>query len=319
MIWSELSQRMVQWSDRVALRVGELHITYSELLGLVESVSCSWDESDGRFIRYALIKQPDSVSVLLYILACWRSGIVPVVLRDNAPDAQLKELIDSLRPDFILLDPVNPDKIKPVAGPVIREPRFQKRSEALIISTSGSIGVPKLVVLPAESICINAETISSSLELTHEDRLAVSTPLTYMYGLMGGAMAGLWAGAAVHLFNPRMPPSIIQGKIRRDQLTVFQSPPSGYRLFSRYWNSKPFPDVRIVTTGGEYLGHDTADEIYRMFPRAKKLFLYGMTEAGPRISHDNLDDARFLEGVLGNRIRILNGELPLLMIPALSP
>ncbi len=299
MIWSELLSRVDRWGDRVALRVGDRRITYSELAEIVESLSQTWAKSDGNSVRRALIRQPDPCSVLLYILACWRNGLVPVVIRDNAPEAQVKELINCLHPELVLLERIDLNAITPVQRPANRTPRFRTRDEALILSTSGSTGVPKLVALPAEAVCMNTAAIAASLELTPEDRLVVNTPLTYMYGLMGGTMAGLWSGAAVHLFPSRLPPSAVQARIRHDQLTVFQSPPSVYRLFAKYWNGEPFPGVRIVTTGGEYLGDDTAADIRRMFPRATRRFLYGMTEAGPRISHDDMDSGRFLDGGIG--------------------
>jgi acyl-coenzyme A synthetase/AMP-(fatty) acid ligase len=299
MIWSELLGRVDRWGDRVALGIGDRRIPYAELAEMVEAIARPWAKSGGTSIRRALIKQPDPASVLLYILACWRAGIVPVVMRDNAPQAQVGELAHCLQPELVLLDRIDPDAIALGLRPAAAAPRFRKRDEALVLSTSGSTGVPKLVALPAEAVCINAGAIAASLELTPEDRLVVNTPLTYMYGLMGGTMAGLWSGAAVHLFPSRTPPSVVQARMRRERLTVFQSPPSVYRLFAEYWNGEPFAGVRMVTTGGEYLGEDTADEIRRMFPRARRRFLYGMTEAGPRISHDDLDNGRFARGGIG--------------------
>ncbi len=300
MIWSQLLRCVDRWGDRVALCAGSCRITYTELAEIVESLSPLLGEPDGRSPRRALIRQADSASVLLYILTCWRSGVVPVVLRDNAPDAQMTELINCLDPVCVLRDKIDLSTIKTTARSTVSAPQFGNRDEALILSTSGSTGAPKLVALPAEAVCINAQVIADSLALTHEDRLVVHTPLTYMYGLMGGAMAGLWSGAAVHVFPSRMPPPIIQASMRREQLTAIQSPPSAYRLFARFWNGEPFPDVRIATTGGESLGEDTADEIHRMFPHAARRFLYGMTEAGPRISHDDMDNGRFMENGIGS-------------------
>ena len=299
MIWSQLLHRVDRWGDRVAVCIGAHRITYSALAGIVKAVSGQWGEFSGRSPRRALIRQADSGSVLLYTMACWKSGVVPVVLRDNAPDAQVEELINCLDPVLVLQDKIDLSTIRPIARSADRTPKFRNRDEALILSTSGSTGAPKLVALPAEAVCINAETIAASLELTHEDRLVVHTPLTYMYGLMGGALAGLWSGAAVHLFPSRVPPPIIQASMRREQITVFQAPPSAHRLFARYWNGEPFPSIRMATAGGESLGCEMAGEIRRMFPHAKRRFLYGMTEAGPRISDDDMDNGRFKENGIG--------------------
>jgi acyl-coenzyme A synthetase/AMP-(fatty) acid ligase len=141
------------------------------------------------------------------------------------------------------------------------------------------------VALPAESVCLNAAAIAQSLQLGSHDRVAVTTPLGYMYGLVGGCLASLWAGGACRVFRPAEPPTRIQAAIRRENLTVVQGPPSLFRLFLAYWNGHPFLGVRLLTTGGEPMDRNLFEGLEQAFPNAGKLFLYGMTEAGPRISH----------------------------------
>ena len=89
-----------------------------------------------------------------------------------------------------------------------------------MICTSGTTGIPKLVALPAESVCITAAAIADSLGLEPGDRVAVNTPLGYMYGLMGGCLASLWGGATIRLFRPRDPLTQLEAAIRRAALAL---------------------------------------------------------------------------------------------------
>jgi acyl-coenzyme A synthetase/AMP-(fatty) acid ligase len=91
----------------------------------------------------------------------------------------------------------------------------------------------------------------------------------------------------------------LQAAIRTENLTVVQGPPSLFRLFLAYWNGRPFPEIRLLTTGGESLGGDLFEELGRAFPQAKKLFLYGMTEAGPRISHLDFEEGGGRDSTIG--------------------
>ncbi len=54
---------------------------------------------------------------------------------------------------------------------------------ALLLSTSGSTGSPKLVRLSAENLEANAEQIVQALGVRADDCAALTLPLTYCYGL----------------------------------------------------------------------------------------------------------------------------------------
>ena len=69
---------------------------------------------------------------------------------------------------------------------------------ALLLSTSGSTGSPKLVRLSRDNLSANAASIAAYLGLTSADRAMSSLPLHYCYGL-SVLNSHLSAGAAVIL------------------------------------------------------------------------------------------------------------------------
>ena len=299
MIWKQFISRVHQNPDRPAVHVRDQTISYQELAGLAGALAQRHLTGPSGKPRRALIQQTDPFAILLCLLACWHSRVVPIVMRENASRAQLDELTALLRPEHLLLTPIPTEQLTPLSSNADNFAPWTPRDEALVLNTSGTTGNPKLVALPAESVCLNAATIGACLEMTSEDRIAVTTPLTYMYGLMGATVAGLWAGAAVHFFSPQTPLPIVQAHIRKNHITVVQGPPTLMRLFITYWNGHPFPSVRMVTTGGEALSPELAADLNRAFTEAKKIFIYGMTEAGPRISHDDINTGGFARGCVG--------------------
>lgn len=300
MIWRQIFERVALHADRVAVVAGDQRWTFVELAGLADAVARRLPAEGGSRPRRFLVRQHDPFALLVHVLGCWRAGCVPVVLRDSMTDRQVADLAAWLRPAGTLAAELPDAATDGAAGG--RDPgpdRFEPRDEALVICTSGTTGTPKLVALPAESVCRNAGVIGASLGLDETAVVAVNTPLGYMYGLMGGCMASLWSGATCHLFQPRAPLTELQAAIRRDGVTVVQGPPSLFRLFMAYWNGEPFTGVKTVTTGGEPLGHDLRQALGHAFPNARRLFLYGMTEAGPRLSHQAFEAGGGVEGCVG--------------------
>lgn len=281
MIWTRFLERVAAGPHRPAVVEAECELSYADLAERVEAVAALLPRPSGPRPWRAVVRHEDPLTLLVRVLACWRRGFSAVVLRESMTPTQVADIVRWLRPEAVLDGP--PDG-PPAAGGPPPEP-LGPRDEALVICTSGTTGIPKLVALPAESVCLTAAAIGRSLGLEPGDRVAVNTPLGYMYGLMGGCVAALLAGATCRLFRPRDPLTQLQAAIRREGITVVQGPPSLFRLFLGYWTGTPFPGVRMVTTGGEPLGTDLADGLARAFPNAQRLFLYGMTEAGPRISH----------------------------------
>jgi acyl-CoA synthetase (AMP-forming)/AMP-acid ligase II len=300
-IWQRFLQRAAADPEGAAVTHLGGVVSYAALATRVEAAAATLPPGAGPRPWRAVVRQRDPFPLLVQTLACWRAGYSAVVLRDSMTTDQVAEIIRWLRPATVRDGPEPPDGLLAASTEAAGSSAgaLGARDEALVICTSGTTGGPKLVALPAESVCLNAATIADALGLGPGDRVAVNTPLGYMYGLMGGCLASLWAGATCRLFQPRDPLTQLQAAIRREGITVVQGPPSLFRLFLAYWNGEPFPEVRVVTTGGEPLGSDLAAGLGRAFPEARRLFLYGMTEAGPRISHLAFEEGGGVDGCVG--------------------
>jgi acyl-CoA synthetase (AMP-forming)/AMP-acid ligase II len=298
-IWSQFISRAEATPRKKAVLFGDSGVTYAELVSIAVALADRLPDVSSESPRRVFVRQREPFSALAHVLACWKRGFVPVVLREGTTDRQVADFAAWLRPVAVLSDPVS-SCWRPVLSPAPHAGSIlDARREALVICTSGTTGAPKFVALPAESVCINADVIGRALGLEPEDNVAVNTPLGYLYGLIGGCVASLWAGATCCLFSPRDPFTQLQAAIRLRGITVVQGPPTLFRFFMAYWNGKPFPSVRVLTTGGEPLQKDLAEALGAAFPNARRLFLYGMTEAGPRISHETFEAGGGADGCAG--------------------
>lgn len=268
----------VQSPGHLALVCGDQVFTHRDLVAEINSFAESLAHLPCP--SRILIQHSDSMTVLLAVLGAWRAGLVPVVVRDDAPPRLVSDLLERIRPSAIFQDELI----------ACDQPASPFPDEGLVLTTSGTTGVPKVVVLPHRTVELNARAIGDRLGLTESDRLLVSTSLAHSYGLIGGCLTGLWHGSMVHLYNASVPPSVLQAAIRQHDITVVQGPPAFFRLFELYWNGNLFESVRYVTTGGECIAPRLVDALEAMFPQAEIDLVFGMTEAGPRVSHRSLRD-----------------------------
>lgn len=298
MIWEELRGRLAQRPASPVVVEGPLKLDFAGLTDLVRTAAQALPVSRAPSgPQRILVREVRPLDVLVAVLACWSRGFVPVVLRDKTPEAVVASIRAWTRP---LAETEGGRLRRPAAaGPAVPHRELRPRDEALVLCTSGTTGTPKLVALPAESVLLNASTIATALQLGPGDRVAVSTPLGYLYGLVGGCMASLWSGATCHLYDPAAPLTILPAAITRDQITVLQGPPTFFRIFLGCADGGKFPNVRLLTTGGEALAQELSEDMRRSFPSARMLFLYGMTEAGPRISHEDCSTGGGRDGCVG--------------------
>ena len=146
---------------------------------------------EGALVFLFCKNQPESIAGYLGML---QKGIVPALLDPGLEKDQVRELLRRYRPEYCLY----PEEIREkFTGVEILwdngHYRLSKTGEtpdkafhpnlALLLSTSGSTGSPKMVRLSRKNLQSNARSIGEYLEITREDRAVTSLPMQYTYGL----------------------------------------------------------------------------------------------------------------------------------------
>ena len=282
--------------DRPALiaPAQDVRLTYAELHDRVEEVA-EWllRVAGGRRLVF-LAPGPDVEAALLY-LGCLRAGL-PLCLAEPQPEP-LARLCGTYAPALVLAPQTLPlpDGWTPapsalpgyVAARASEEGvRELHPSLALLLTTSGSTGSPKLVRLTAGNLGANAAAIADYLGLGPGELAVQSLPMHYSYGL-SVLNSHLVAGGTVLL----TPHSFMRPEFWRDVdqhgATSFAGVPYMYETLHRLrFEPARHPTMRTFTQAGGALRRELIAHFHSRMTQAgaRLVVMYGQTEATARIS-----------------------------------
>lgn len=171
-----LAADLARHGDRPAVLTGGSVLSYQELAHRVGSFAARL----GTERRLVVLAADNSVSSLVAYLAALASGH-PLILAPAGNDAAVAALVSAYDPDVI----VRPGSTGAARWePALEEVRPGTRHDlhpdlALLLSTSGSTGSPKLVRLSRDNVQSNAESIAGYLNIGADDRAATTLPMSY--------------------------------------------------------------------------------------------------------------------------------------------
>ena len=163
---------------------------------------------------------------------------------------------------------------------------------ALLLSTSGSTGSPKLTRLSWENVRSNAHAIAAALRLDQSDRTITTLPLHYCFGL-SVLHSHLVAGGSVVLREGSVTESGLWRAVDELGATTLAVVPHSLDLLESTGElGRPHPSLRLLAQAGGRLAPQRVRELARAGEvRGWELaVMYGQTEATARICV--LDPAR---------------------------
>lgn len=160
------------------------------------------------------------------------------------------------------------------------------RDLAVLMSTSGSTGSPKLVRLSLDAITSNALAIAQALGIRADDRAITSLPLHYCYGL-SVVTSHLAVGASVVLTDTSVVDPCFWKAVEDHDVTTLSGVPHTFEMIERLKDDVlAAPSLRRVTQAGGRMGPDAVERFARRGHRHGWEFfvMYGQTEATARMS-----------------------------------
>ena len=269
-------------------------ITYKELNNDINDLlNCI--ESDSK--RLAFIYCENNYKTIVSYLALLRIGHAAVMINSELNTELKQSLIDTYHPEFIFTG--NLENIEgygilaEIKGIVIYErktplyaPKIYKEL-ALLLSTSGSTGSPKLVRLSYKNIQSNAESIAQYLSITKHERPITSLPLHYSYGL-SVINSHILKGASIVLTKQNFVMYDFWKIFNLYKCTSFSGVPYSYQLLKkRNFENYELPTLKTLTQAGGKLNEELQKYFYNYARKSKINFfvMYGQTEATARISY----------------------------------
>jgi len=149
---------------------------------------------------------------------------------------------------------------------------------AAILYTSGSTGAPKGVVLSHRNLVVGAESVSTYLGNTREDRILAVLPLSFDAGL-SQVTTGLYVGAHVVLANYLLPADVVRLCAEHRITGLVCVPPLWNQLVGQSWTPEAVAEMRYFANTGGRLPLATLQRLRAIFPNAAPYLMYGLTEA----------------------------------------
>lgn len=259
--------------DRVAVHTETTQLTYRDLADEVTATMPSL--GTGR--RLVLLETRNDTDTLTRYLAALAEGHVVIPVPAD-------------RDHHAIIDTYDPDTVIDASGIRHRHRRPVHRLHddlALLMSTSGSTGSPKLVRLSRVNLISNAAAIADYLDIRETDRAATTLPLSYCYGL-SVVHSHLLRGAGLILTGRSVVDDRFWDLFRRHRGTSLAGVPHTFDLLDRIgFDAMELPDLRYLTQAG---GRMPPEQVSRWAAhareRGRKFFvMYGATEATARMAY----------------------------------
>jgi acyl-CoA synthetase (AMP-forming)/AMP-acid ligase II len=266
-----------RFGDRPALITRDATLSYLELAARVRETA----EALGATRRLVMVTATNTVDAAVAYLAAL-SGGHPVLLLPPDPSGHAGSVLAAYDPDVMFRDGA--------AGWELVERREGTAHDlhpdlALLLSTSGSTGSPKLVRLSRENVRSNAESIASALGIQGSDRAATTLPIHYCYGL-SVINSHLLSGAGLILTDLSVLDSCFWDLFGSAGGTTFAGVPYTFDLLEQCgFADQELPSLRYVTQAGGRLDPDGWRTGPGWAPSGWDLYvMYGQTEATARMA-----------------------------------
>lgn len=235
---------------------------------------------------------------------------------DDAAQRNRASLVERFDPDVIAREstvgPCSDGPATDTTAPsrwILDERRTGTRHElhpelAMLASTSGSTGSPKLVRLSRENLHSNAAAIAEYLRLSPVDRAATTLPLQYCYGL-SVVNSHLLAGASLLLTERSVTEDDFWHEASEHRVTSFAGVPYTFELLEAGgFTGRELPSLRYLTQAGGRLAPDAVRRFAELGERRGfELFvMYGQTEATARMAYLPPELAASAAGAIGRPI-----------------
>lgn len=292
--------------------------TYNDIATLSEELG---EHISKRCITAVLCS--NTIGSLLGYTAFLNNHIVPIMIDEKLDTELMYQLIEEYQPKYIWCQSKDVelfDDLKVVytaLNYVLLETMNDSDYEiypdlALLLTTSGSTGSPKLVRQSYKNLVSNTESIIEYLNIDSTEVTISTLPMHYTFGL-SIINTHLYAGGTVVLTTK----SIIQKEFwdlfRSAKITSFGGVPYTYELLNKLnFLNMDLPDLRYMTQAGGKLHPDLHKKIaeYALENHKKFFVMYGQTEATARMSYLPAEKSLEKYGSMG--IAIPRGKLALL-------
>jgi long-chain acyl-CoA synthetase len=157
----------------------------------------------------------------------------------------------------------------------------------LILFTSGTLSIPKAIMLSERNIISNIESISDYLVPTTNDKILLIKNLSHSSSIIGELFVGLINNSTIVMTRKILTTSTILNVLQNEKISIFFAVPSllqgiiCYNKLNRY----DLSNLRIINFYGAKMSKENIESLIDCFPKTNIIYSYGLTEASPRVTY----------------------------------
>ncbi len=234
--------------SKVAVSIGDLQITYTNLLGKIEYFSSLYNLNSG---EHVVICSENRSGWIYAFYSIWkkRGIVIPIdflstvdeiayILKDSSPSvifvssAKKNDIEKAVSQAGILTKIIVFNQYESIECDEYIEDDFPVPEEdeaAAILYTSGTTGMPKGVILSYGNMLANVKAVSEKIPIfTKDSRVMILLPLHHVLPLLGSLIAPMYVGGMVAI-SPSMTSEDIINTLGKNAITIIIGVP---RLYS---------------------------------------------------------------------------------------
>ena len=250
-------------------------------------------------------------SVIGYV-AFINNDIVPVMVNSHLEELLLQNLLTTYSPEYLWIPKEQLNEFSGMTqeyeayGYVLLKTGFESvyplyDELALLITTSGSTGSPKLVRQSYTNILDNAQSIAEYLRLDDTERPITTLPMNYVYGL-SIINSHFLVGATLLLTDKGLMQKEFWNFFKEAGATSFGGVPYTYEMLDRlrFYRMK-LPSLRTMTQAGGKITPELHEKFASYAAENGKNFvvMYGASEATARMGYLPPEKAVEKKGSMG--------------------
>lgn len=285
--------RLGEFGDAIAL-IDEQQREKWSYRRLAETVVAGAAQLQGPRKKVVFLFANNDAGAILCYMSALAAGHLIYLGRGSVDWTDTADLLERYRPDIILWKGIDGEFPFPYRhdDDFFGYRRVERRGNqpapgsdlALLLSTSGSLGSPKLVRLSRRNVAVAASQVAKALGLERSHRAITSLPLNFVYGL-SVVHSHLQVGASLVLTRRSVQDRAFWQLLDETKVTSFAAVPWTLRaLQSISFDPARHPSLRSISLSGGALEPQSLAWLKKLAERGLRIFsMYGQTEASGRM------------------------------------
>lgn len=277
--------------EEIAVLYGDVELSYSQLAA--KSTAFAGELSIHALPAGApvMVAVPRSPELIVAMLGLWKAGLayLPIDHRDPARrHEEIREATGAVATIAQATDPsIGTAGLKITPHPVTQPHPLSTIAQegdtdaAYVIFTSGSTGHPKGVAASHAALSSLIAELVTRYRISSDDRVLQFAAPTFDTAIeqIGVALAG---GATLVLPEALWAPSEFHAKLAQTRVTVMDLTPSYWREVAGHSHQADIANqaIRLLILGGAAVSNTDFKAARALYPRARLLNAYGLTETG---------------------------------------